>query len=186
MTPVTRGTASLASMIRLLRRAGRDLRTVAVGADPVRPAHPRPLISTIVVVLVVGFTAIATQQLSDERDPPLILAAILGVVSALPLIVLWYQPLWAWRIGIIGLAIGGIDRRTTVCPMSASWDSVTAPIPRIRICTPADWPLRVSTAMTVTWYPAQPPWTRSPKSSPWKPVMCAATAPQPLGDKRIV
>lgn len=101
----------------MIRRLWDALRTVVAGVDPARPVPVRPRwLAPVGVVALVGFAAIVTQNLRDDRAMPLIIAMVLGVLSVLPILLLWRSPLWAWRVGLAGLVAGTID-----APPDAAW-----------------------------------------------------------------
>jgi signal transduction histidine kinase len=112
-------------MISILRRFGKDLLTVYWGDDPAAPPGPikRWWVSPLLLLAGVGFAVIAANYLQDTRKISGPVAMLLGVVTVLPLAVLWRKPLWAWRIAFAGLLIGGVGQtRLEVWP----WNPVQA------------------------------------------------------------
>jgi signal transduction histidine kinase len=100
----------LGSMIGILRRLRRDLRTTLVGADPARPLMPpRPLWSALGILVIISLGAMATQYLTENRDLALPVAAAVGTLTVLSLVFVRYKPLWAWRFAAVSLLVGLVD-----------------------------------------------------------------------------
>lgn len=95
-------------MATVIERLGRSLRTTFIGADPA-PAWPptrRWWLPPLGVLALVGFMAITMRYLQDNRGLSAEMAAGLGVLTVLPVALLWHRPLWAWRVTLVGLLVG--------------------------------------------------------------------------------
>lgn len=90
----------------MIKRLGQGLRTTVWGADPAPPVRLHPWLSTIGLLALIGFAGSVISNMRD-RDVSMLFAFPLGVLSVLPLAVVWRKPLWAFRILVVGLSLSG-------------------------------------------------------------------------------
>jgi signal transduction histidine kinase len=109
----------MTSLAGMITRLGSGLRTTFAGRDPAPSVRmSRPLLVFALLVLV-GFGVVAARGLQDSRHLNPSVALLIGVLSVLPIALLWPSPLWAARIMLFGLSIGWTGAGDSVWPWNA-------------------------------------------------------------------
>jgi signal transduction histidine kinase len=100
----------------IARAAPRDLLRTLRGPDPGARDRPlrwwRPFMTPLVLLALIGLTAIGERYVADGY-PRLgtLVGWSIGILVVLPLAFSWHRPLWAWRIGLVGLVAGPLVAR---------------------------------------------------------------------------
>ncbi len=93
------------------------LQTTLIGREPAAPARfPRPWLSALGVIALASFGAVAIQYMNDTRGIGTSWASLVGVLSVLPLYIMFRSPLWAWRLAFIGLLFGSMNHEVNEIP----------------------------------------------------------------------
>ncbi|MEV4617324.1 sensor histidine kinase [Asanoa sp. NPDC049573] len=111
----------------LARTSPRDLARVLIGKDFPPPPERRPLaprldrwwrrwrslVVPLMVLAVIGLGAAATQYLIGARHIQGQVAVLLGYATALPILLAYHRPLWAWRLSFVMLFFGTMQAPPT-------------------------------------------------------------------------
>jgi signal transduction histidine kinase len=101
----------------LLRALGATL----LGREPAAPVRfPRPWLSALGVLILMGLGTLALQYMQNERGLAPYLAALTALGSVLPLYLMYRSPLWAWRVVMVAMAFGGFGHK----PDEPPWNPV--------------------------------------------------------------
>ncbi len=101
--------------LRALRRLliGRDYRPPRERRAPRLWERWRPIAIPLILFATVGLCFAAAQYLEDSRNLPYSASVIIGFFTVLPVLLAYYRPLTAWRLGFIGLFVGVINANPT-------------------------------------------------------------------------